>query len=454
VSVTLAQGSRYQWAVNTTDPRALSDPGQFSRNATAYTGNPIRILLNFSTAYSGNLHLYALDWDKQNRRELVTVDGQTDVLSSDFSEGAWMSFPINVAAGGTVTITVDKTAGLNAVLSGIFLGDAGSPPAIPVTNAPQGTWKGEVGSAGYLLPDWDGTQDLSDMPGVKASLVAGARYEWAANTSDVRALEGPDGLTRDAATYTANQIRVSLNFSSAYTGNLHLYALDWDKQNRREIITVDGQTAVLSSDFSQGAWISFPISVVAGGTVTITVDKTAGINAVLSGIFLGDVGAPPAMTVSTAPQGSWVGTFGSTGYDLAGWEGTSDLSSLPVGVSLSLAQGARYRWATKTTEVRALQAPTGSVRNASAYTYNGQVRVVLNFTEAFSGNVELYALDWDKQGRRELVTVNGQTAALSSEFTQGAWVSFPVSVAAGGKVTITVDKTAGVNAVLSGIFLN
>jgi hypothetical protein len=454
VSVTLAQGARYQWAVNTTDTRALSDPGEFTRNATAYTGNPIRVLLNFASAYSGNLHLYAVDWDKQNRRELVTVDGQTDVLSSDFSQGAWMSFPINVAAGGTVTITVDKTAGLNAVLSGIFLGDAGSPPALPVTNAPQGTWKGEVGSAGYLLPDWDGTQDLSNMPGVKASLLEGARYLWATNTSDVRALQGPDGLTRDAATYTGSQIRVSLNFAAAYTGNLHLYALDWDKQNRREIITVDGQTAVLSSDFSQGAWMSFPISVAAGGTVTITVDKTAGINAVLSGIFLGNAGAPPEMTVSTAPQGSWVGTFGSTGYDLAGWEGTSDLSSLPTGVTLNLAQGARYRWAAKTTEVRALQAPTGSIRNASSYTYNGQVRVVLNFTEAFNGNVELYAVDWDKQGRRELVTVNGQTAALSSEFTQGAWTSFPVSVAAGGTVTITVDKTAGLNAVLSGIFLN
>jgi hypothetical protein len=33
-----------------------------------------------------------------------------------------MSFPISVAAGGTVTITVDRTAGVNAVLSGIFLG--------------------------------------------------------------------------------------------------------------------------------------------------------------------------------------------------------------------------------------------------------------------------------------------------------------------------------------------
>jgi hypothetical protein len=40
---------------------------------------------------------------------------------TDFSPGAWMSFPVSVASGGTVTITVNRTAGPNAVLSGIFL---------------------------------------------------------------------------------------------------------------------------------------------------------------------------------------------------------------------------------------------------------------------------------------------------------------------------------------------
>jgi hypothetical protein len=35
-----------------------------------------------------------------------------------------MVFPISVAPGGTVTITVQVTGGANAVLSGIFLGGA------------------------------------------------------------------------------------------------------------------------------------------------------------------------------------------------------------------------------------------------------------------------------------------------------------------------------------------
>ncbi len=196
---------------NTTDERALSDPGRLTRNASAYTSSTqIQVKLSFTAAYSGDLHLYAVDWDKQGRREMITVNGQTAVLSSDFSKGAWVSFPVSVAAGGTITITVDRTAGVNAVLSGIFLGDAGLPPAIPVSKEPQGSWVGQVGSQGYLLADWDGTQDVSNMPGVTATLAQGSRYEWTQNTSDVRALQGPEGSTRNAAIYTSpTQIRVS-----------------------------------------------------------------------------------------------------------------------------------------------------------------------------------------------------------------------------------------------------
>jgi hypothetical protein len=319
---------------------------------------------------------------------------------------------------------------------------------------PQGDWVGTKGSAGYDLAGWDGSNDVSYMPDATVTLVKGSRYEWTSQTTDSRALEGPNGSTRAAGAYSDHtQIELQMHFSTTYKGDLHLYAVDWDKEGRRETIAVDGQTAALAGDFSQGAWLSFPISVVAGGTVTITVDRTAGINAVLSGIFLGDAGPPLVMPVSNTPQGNWVGVYGSVGYDLAGWEGSaSDLSSLP-NVSLSLTQGVRYRWIANTGEVRALEAPNGLTRNAAVYTYPSQVRVQLTFSTAYNGSIELYALDWDKQGRRETITVNDQTAALSSDFSQGAWVSFRVSVASGGTVTITVDKTAGINAVLSGIFL-
>src|ERR1019366_10594512 len=103
-------------------------------------------------------------------------------------------------------------------------------------------------------------------------------------------------------------------------------------------ITVNGQSAVLG-EFNEGAWVSFPISVAAGGSVTITVDRTAGPNAVLSGIFLGDAGAPPAMTVTSPPQGAWVGAVGSAGYDLAAWGGSAGGGSLFPEAALGPLQG-------------------------------------------------------------------------------------------------------------------
>lgn len=197
------------------------------------------------------------------------------------------------------------------------------------------------------------------------SLLAG-RQELAAGSTDVRALESPDGLSRTEGTFdgpavplpcsarqaggkgtspcsrTVGELALRLRLQAAFIGNLHLYAVDWGSQGRRETITVatgaKSQTVGLGSDFSQGAWITFPVSAPAGATVNITIERTAGPNAVLSGIFLGDdtpsppVGSPQ---VASAPQGNWVGVYGADGYDLAAFHGNSDeVSNLQVNVGI------------------------------------------------------------------------------------------------------------------------
>src|SRR3972149_3787577 len=189
------------------------------------------------------MHLYALDWDTTARRENVTVsDGTTTKVvnvTTSFNAGAWMHFPINVPAGGSVTITVDRIAGLNAVLSGIFLGGAGTPPPLPSptptptptptaspaptptptptptatptptpspTPAPtppyetgvQGDWVGTYGVDGYALGGWYGDTDLTGMTSATIVVLQGARHAWT-GTTDVRALEHPDLASRRAA---------------------------------------------------------------------------------------------------------------------------------------------------------------------------------------------------------------------------------------------------------------
>ncbi len=278
-----------------------------------------------------------------------------------------------------------------------------TPPAATVTTAPEGSWVGAFGSSGYDLADWDGAGDVSYMPGATATVVQGSRWVWAPQTSDVRALQSPDKSTRAAATYyDASQLKIQLSFATAFTGNLHLYALDWDGAGRRETITVNGQSAVLSSDFSKGAWASFPISVLAGGTVMITVQNNSSpttTNAVLSGIFLGDSGAPPVPTATSAPQGTWVNAVGSAGYALTGWNGgAGDISYLP-NATLTLAQGSRYEWAANTTDARALSDAAGATRDAGTYYDSNQIQMQLSFAAAYTGNLHLYAVDWDAAGR-------------------------------------------------------
>ena len=111
------------------DARALENPTQTQRrSATYYDAAEVRLRLDFSAAYSGTLHLYALDWDNINRRQTVTVNYGTTThviaITGNFRLGAWMHVPISILAGGSVTIRATRTSGgsTNAVLAGAFLG--------------------------------------------------------------------------------------------------------------------------------------------------------------------------------------------------------------------------------------------------------------------------------------------------------------------------------------------
>ena len=641
-TLTIDQGSRFQWSAATTDVRALQSPDGSTRRAeTIYFDSEVRIRLVFSSAYSGTLHVYVVDWDALGRRENVTVnDGsgpRTATISGDFSQGAWINAPINVSSGGTVSVVVSRTAGVNAVVSGLFLGgapgaaapptglaataisttqisltwnassgaasykvqrsadgstgwtqvaapggtsytDSGLTPAttyyyrvlasnalgdsapsnvasattqasLPYAQAPQGTWVGAYGADGYALLNWNNGGDLVSLPQSTLAVDQGSRFQWSGATTDVRALQSPDASNRRAACLCdGNQVRLRMVFSSAYSGTLHVYAVDFDSLGRRENITIDDgsgpRTATISTDFSQGAWVNAPINVAAGGTLLITVTRTAGQNSVVSGVFLGAAPAtPPApsglsatavsssqinlawtassgaasyklqrsangtsgwtqiaapattaysdtglgpstayfyrviatnsvgdsapSTVATAttqaglaytqsPQGTWVGTYGASGYALLNWNNGGDLVSLPQ-CTMSIDQGSRFEWSAATTDVRALQSPDGTTRHAETLYFDSEVRIRLVFSSAYSGTLHVYVVDWDGLGRRENVTVNDgsgpRTAAISSDFSQGAWINAPINVAAGGTVTIVISRTAGVNAVVSGVFL-
>jgi subtilisin family serine protease/fibronectin type 3 domain-containing protein len=165
-----------------------------------------------------------------------------------------------------------------------------------------------------------------------------------------------------------------------------------------------------------------------------------------------------SVSVGSNTQGSWVGTYGVDGYVLGAWNGAAgDIAGLPAGASFVLDQGGRTVWASPTTDVRGLQNPAATERRAATWWDNTQIRAHVTVSTAYSGTLHLYAVDWDSTARRQNVTVSDgtttKTVSITSSFNGGAWMHFPVSVGAGGTVSITVDRTAGVNAVVSGLFL-
>ena len=169
------------------------------------------------------------------------------------------------------------------------------------------------------------------------------------------------------------------------------------------------------------------------------------------------------VSVGVNHQGSWVGTYGADGFVLATFNqpAAADLAVLPAGISYTLEQGTRTgtSWPQPTTDVRALQSPSGSERRAGAWFHATEVRARLSFTAAYSGTLHLYAVDWGSTTRRETITVDDgsgpRTAALTTSFNAGAWLHFPVTVPAGGSIVVKVVNTAGGTntGVVSGLFL-
>jgi hypothetical protein len=295
-----------------------------------------------------------------------------DFLVDGFQVGSDSSSPFAVTwdtdqvVDGQHTITARATdAGSAQKCAGISV-TTGHPEI-------QGDWVGAYGSAGFVLGAWNGTSDVAVLPGASMTLLQGDRYLSGPN-AEARSVENAAQTERrQAVLWDDVQVRLRLDFPAGFSGPLDIYAVDYDTSGRRQTVTVDDGSGpvsrAISTSFSQGAWIHFMINVAPGGAATITAARTAGANAVLSGIFLGPAGPPPAGGPSPTPtpvpsptststpvptptgppppvdqpgaQGDWVGSYGSAGYVLAGWNGSTDLAVLPD-ASLTMLQGDRY----------------------------------------------------------------------------------------------------------------
>ena len=345
--------------VFSTEPASLADEGQ------PFAPQPV---VEAEDA-SGNL---GINFNGQVSLTLNVISGTGTLAGTNpvtTSDGVATFSGLSVTQPGTYTLTASASGLSNSTpSSSITISSTPSATFVKTDTTTQGNWIGTYGADGYDL-----VGGPSSVPSYVTSLTASrnSTYVWSADTTDVRGLENPSSPSPStnriaAAWYSSTSFTVTIGL----TGGPHdiaLYAVDWDKGGRREKITISDaatgsvmDTETLSS-FSGGVYEVWTIS----GHVKITITNLAGPNAVLSGLFFGTPISPPTATFlssDTTTQGSWMGTYGSDGYNVIGT--TTKNPSYPSYATVTASGASTYTWSANTTDVaprsRTPAAPVGS----------------------------------------------------------------------------------------------
>jgi uncharacterized delta-60 repeat protein len=473
-SVSLGGNSTYVYQASTSDPRALeqSASGASSRVAAVWYAAPsFTITVNMADTAVHRVSLYAMDEDS-NRSEQIDVinpaNGQVlDTRQiSDFASGVYLTWDVS----GSVTFRVTRTAGSNAVISGLFLDS--NTPVTPATAAfvktdttTQGAWKGTYGNAGYDIAG-DTSDGNPSLPAYvsSVSLSGNSSYTYQASTSDPRALQqsASGASSRVAAVwYAAPSFTITVNMADTAVHRVSLYAMDEDSNRAEQIEVIDAATGqVLDtrqiSDFASGIYLTWDVS----GSVTFRVTRTAGVNAVISGLFFDSnatvtPGTASFVNADSTTQGGWKGAYGNAGYAVAGDTSVNN-PSLPSFVSsVSLSGNSTYVYQASTSDPRALQQSAfGSANRVAAVWYAApSFTITVNMADTAVHRVSLYAMDEDSNRAEQIEVINpanGQVLDTRSiaNFASGVYLTWDVS----GSVTFRITRTAGSNAVISGLF--
>jgi uncharacterized delta-60 repeat protein len=323
----------------------------------------------------------------------------------------------------------------------------------------QGAWKGSHGASGYDIAG-DNSASNPSLPSYVASvsLTGDSTYTYQSSTSDPRALQQSDATSRIAAVwYAAPSFTINVNMADAAIHRVSLYAMDEDSNRAEQIEVIDPATGqVLDTrsiaNFSSGIYLTWDVS----GSVTFKVTSTAGVNAVISGLFFDPVAASAAFVkTDSTTQGAWKGSYGASGYDIAGDNSASN-PSLPSFVSsVSLSGDSTYVYQSSTSDPRALQQSGVTSRIAAVWYAAPSFTINVNMADAAVHQVALYAMDEDSDRSEQIEVIDTASGTVLdtrsiANFDNGVYLAWNVS----GRVTFKVTATAGPNAVISGLFLD
>lgn len=370
------------------------------------------------------------------------------------------NWPHSLTAFATDNLGQRTTSAAVAItVANVGTGSSAAATFVKLDAATGGAWTAAYGGDGYIIAN-----GVHIDPAYAAPRSSGASlWTWAESTTDPRALQrSPAAGERIASTYySGTTFDFDVNLTDGHSHQVALYCLDMDSAERAQTVSIldAGTHAVLDSrnitNFHNGVYAVWNLQ----GHVVIQVTSTGGINAAVSGVFFGtgSIGStpPPSSASATfvrkdvATLGTWKGRYGQDGQIIA-----NDANNPPIYVAPTWTGASPFTWSI-TQDPRALQQATGVSRTASAFYSSPSFSLDLNFSDGNAHQVALYFLDWDDGCRAETVTIRDaatqqvlDTLGIAN-FQQGAYLIWNVS----GHVTVQFQASAGLNAVVSGVFL-
>ena len=185
---------------------------------------------------------------------------------------------------GNVRIRISNLGGISYVLSAIFFDSPeNSAEFVAADTDTSGTWKGVYGSLGNSIA----TEVPNLPPDVSVNFTGASTVSWSTNTTDTAALQRPLTNGRVASAWSAPRQLNGIIDSGPDTRNLSLYFVDFDNQNRKQIVElIDTATGAALDNteleqFRPGVWLTYTVR----GDVSVRVTSLTGASAVISGVF-------------------------------------------------------------------------------------------------------------------------------------------------------------------------
>jgi hypothetical protein len=151
--------------------------------------------------------------------------------------------------------------------------------------------------------------------------------------------------------------------------------------------------------------------------------------------------------VDTRTQGDWHGKYGGVGHDVM-----RVVRQLPENFHVEWGGARIHTWTADTDEPRAMAGHNS--RRVAACRYADEIELTV---EGRSGGVRLslYCVDWDRTRSKQQFTVWSDDGTILDQrevagFQDGQYLTWEIR----GRVHITIEHEGGLNAVVSGLFLD